>query len=153
MAVVGFPSQFSFNLNNRSSSTEMNLELPYIAQVYSSSSLKRSPIPQAFPRRASGLVNLGSFSKVLIGRICPLPLKALVVSHPQNACKARRLHDIQVYLLLLPLSYWSVFCVFLNPCQKGQSFPQAYQYTVTEWRKCHCLGSNMDNLIALILSV
>ena len=90
MAIVGLPSYLSYSLNKRSSSMEVNLELPYIAQVNSSSSLKRaSPISRSFPRRASGLANLGIFSMVLKCIMCPLPLKALVVSHPKNECKSK----------------------------------------------------------------
>ena len=141
MAVVGFPSHFSFNLNNRSSSTEVNLELPYTAQVYSSSSLKRSsPIPQAFPRRASGLVNLGSFSKVLFERICPLPLKALVVSHPQNACKARSAARYSgVYASPTSVILISLLC-FPEPVSKRTVIPASLSIYCNRMKKMSLSG-------------
>ena len=98
--------------------------------MYSSTSLKRSsPISQAFPRRASGLVNLGSFSKVLIGRICPLPLKALVVSHPQKHMQCKECCAILRCVGFSYLCHIDQFSVFPRTCvKKVQSILQAYQY-------------------------
>ena len=81
---------FSLLRKYLNSSTLVNRDLPYIAQVnFSKSLIKSSDISQVSPRLEKTGIKFGISWSVLIGFTFPIPLKALVLSQPLYACRVK----------------------------------------------------------------